>query len=270
MLVKLLSWNVNGLRALAKKPEWQWLLETDAQIVGLQETKASPGQIEKELGQWQGWQNWLDSSTVKNGYSGVAILSKLVPLKVTAQLPDARYQGEGRLLHAEFPAFHYFNGYFPNGGAPELDEDGVFTGRFKRVPFKLGFLDSFLDLASHCAETKPVIISGDFNIAARPIDLAHPDENSAISGFLPVEREWMAKFMDAGFVDSFRHMHGDIPGQYTWWSYQHFARKRNNGWRLDYFFVSRNFADAIREARIYKDVKGSDHCPVSLTVEIAD
>ena len=268
MLLKMLSWNVNGLRALAKKPEWQWLLQTDAQIVGLQETKAAPGQIEKEIADWQGWQYWLDSSSVKKGYSGVAIFSELEPLKVTAQVPDARYQGEGRLLHAEYPDFHYFNGYFPNGGAPELNEDGIFTGNFKRLPYKLGFLEKFLEIAAACAKTKPVIVSGDFNIAAQPIDLAHPEENAAMSGFLPIEREWMDKFLAAGFVDSFRYVHGDIPGQYTWWSYQNFARKRNNGWRLDYFFVSKNFAHAIKDAQIYADVKGSDHCPVGITLDI--
>lgn len=269
MLLKFLSWNVNGIRAISKKPEWRWLRENDAQIIALQETKANPKQLSEEIRAWSERESFWDYSIVKKGYSGVSVFSSLKPIQVTSQLPDARFQGEGRLLHLEFEAFHFFNGYFPNGGAPELDEDGIAKpGKFKRVPYKLGFLECFLKLAVECKKTKPVIICGDFNIAAEPIDLAHPEENSAITGFLPEERAWMRAFLQNGFVDSFRHVHGAIPGQYTWWSYQHFGRQRNNGWRLDYFFVSDDAAQYIREAEIFKDIKGSDHCPVGLVMEM--
>lgn len=271
MLWKLISWNVNGIRALAKKPEWEWLRSSDATLIGLQETKASPEQLPEEIRHWDGWDDFWDASKARKGYSGVAAFSAIPPLAVTAELPDSRYQGEGRLLHLEFPGFHFFNGYFPNGGAAELDEDGlVIPGKFKRVPYKLGFLESFFKLALECKKEKPVIVCGDFNIAAEAVDLAHPEANEMISGYLPEEREWLARFRKAGFVDSFRAAHGDIPGQYTWWSYQHFARKKNNGWRIDYFFVSEDLAPAIKEASIYKDVAGSDHCPIGLKVEIPD
>lgn len=268
MIIKFISWNVNGLRSLAKKPEWHWLSKTDAQIIGLQETKAAPEQLEPNVKDWPGGQSFWSSSTVKKGYSGVSVFSRIAPENIAAELPDPRYQGEGRLLHLEYPEFHFFNGYFPNGGAAEVDEDGLPTGKFKRVPYKLGFFNAFLELAIACQKTKPVVVCGDFNIAHKPIDLAMPDEKSAISGFLPEERAWLDKFTAAGFVDSFRYAHGQLPNQYTWWSYQGFARKKNNGWRLDYFFVSENIADRIREAKIYSEIKGSDHCPIGLTLDI--
>lgn len=266
MTIKFASWNVNGIRALAKKPQWQWLRDSDAQIIGLQETKATLKQLDQEIAQPEGWHTYWDSCTVKKGYSGVAAFTRMEPSSVTAQLPDPRFQGEGRLLHLEYPQFHFFTGYFPNGGAPELNEDGVFTGNYKRVPYKLGFLEAFYNLACECAKTKPVVICGDFNIATEAIDVAHPEDT--ISGFLPVEREWMHKFLAAGFVDSYRHAHGPVAGKYTWWSYQHFSRKRNNGWRIDYFLVSRDLADRITGAWIYDDVHGSDHCPIGLELDI--
>ncbi len=267
MLVKFVSWNVNGLRALVKKPEINWLLESGAQILAIQETKASPEQLPKELTGRPGWESWWDSSTVKKGYSGVGVLSQLRPLKVTPQLPDIRYQGEGRLLHLEFGQFHFFNGYFPNGGAPETDENGELTGRYRRVPFKLGFFNEFLALAVECQKSKPVVVCGDFNIAHREIDVYKAHEHVTVSGFLPEERAWLEEFIQAGFVDTFRYLHGNLENQYTWWSYQGWARKKNHGWRIDYFFVSDSLAPNIREARIYSEVKGSDHCPVGLTLE---
>lgn len=268
MSVKLLSWNVNGLRALLKKPQWDWLGATDAQIVALQETKAAPDQLPPEVAQMSGWHSYWDSSTVKKGYSGVAVFSKNAPLAVTPELPDPRFQGEGRLLHLEYPDFHFFNGYFPNGGAPELDENGKPTGRFVRVPYKLGFFDAFLKLALECGKNKPVVVCGDFNIAHHEIDLARPKENSNVSGFLPEERAILDRFVEAGFVDAFRHCHGDQAEKYTWWSYQRNARKRNVGWRIDYFFVSSKLSSRIKDAEILADITGSDHCPVTLTLDI--
>lgn len=267
MKIKFISWNVNGIRALYKKPEWNWLNETKGDIIGLQETKANPAQLPEEIINWKNYYSYWDSSIVRKGYSGVAAYTRFEPLKVTAQLPEPEWQGEGRLLHLEFQDFHFFTGYFPNGGAPELDEDGVFTGNFKRVPYKMGFLNAFLNLAKECEKTKPVIVCGDFNIAAENIDLAKPKENENFTGFLPIERQWIQEFKKAGFIDSFRHIHGDLVNQYTWWSYQNFARRKNNGWRIDYFFVSEKLADKITDALIYSDVKGSDHCPIGVEID---
>lgn len=268
MLIKFVSWNVNGLRALMKKPEIDFILQSDAQILAIQETKASEDQIPEEISARPGWHAYWDSSTVKKGYSGVGVLTRIGTINVTAQLPDVRYQGEGRLLHLEFEQFHFFNGYFPNGGAAETDENGELTGRYKRVPYKLGFFNEFLALAVECQKSKPVVICGDFNIAHKEIDLHKPKEHEGVSGFLPEERAWMEKFIQAGFVDTFRFLNGDLENQYTWWSYQGFARKKNQGWRLDYFFVSEALAPGIREASIYRDIKGSDHCPVGLTLDL--
>lgn len=268
MLIDFISWNVNGLRALLKKPEWDWLAQASAQIVAIQETKATPEQLPPEVAERPGWQAWWDSSSVKKGYSGVAVFSRLAPLNVAYGLKDIRYQGEGRLLCLEFPQFYFFNGYFPNGGAAELDENGKPTGKFKRVPYKLGFFDEFLKEASELQKSKPVVVCGDFNIAREPIDVFKPEEHEKISGFLPEERAWMERFTAAGFVDTFRYLNGPLKDQYTWWSYQGFARKKNQGWRLDYFFVSKELAPAIRSARIFSEIKGSDHCPVGLGLEI--
>lgn len=268
MLMKFISWNVNGLRALLKKPEIGWLLGAEAEIIALQETKAEPEQLPEEIVARPGWNAYWDSSTVRKGYSGVGVLSRPRPLAVTAQLPDARYQGEGRLLHLEYEGFHFFNGYFPNGGAAETDENGKPTGKYKRVPYKLGFFDAFLELARECQKTRPVVVCGDFNIAHEEIDVHDPEAHQGVSGFLPEERAWMDKFIEAGFVDSFRYLNGQIEKQYTWWSYQGFARRKNQGWRLDYFFVSDSLKSRLREATIYKDIKGSDHCPVGITLEM--
>lgn len=268
MPLKLCSWNVNGLRAILKKPEWDWIKNCGADILAFQETKASPEQIPEEIREQPGWHIAWDSSIVKKGYSGVSVFSRPEPLAVTPQLPDPRFQGEGRLLHMEYPQFHFFNGYFPNGGAEILDEAGKPTGKFKRVPYKLGFLDSFLDVVTECRKTKPVVICGDFNIAHTPLDLANPEANLATSGFLPEERDWLDRLLALGFVDSFRHIHGEIPDQFTWWSYQNRARRRNLGWRLDYFFVSEDLAPAILKADIHKDVTGSDHCPITLELDL--
>lgn len=267
MLVKMCSWNVNGLRAILKKPAWEWVQSADTDIWAFQETKAHPDQLPEDVTARPGWTVAWDSSRVKKGYSGVSVFSRPEPVSITAELPDPRYQGEGRLLHVEYPQFHFFNGYFPNGGAELLDENGRPTGKYKRVPYKLGYLDAFLDLLGQCRD-KPAVICGDFNIAHTALDLANPQGNQGTSGFLPEERSWIDRLLDLGFVDSFRYVHGQEAARYTWWSYQNFARRKNIGWRLDYFFVSQELAPAIREAAIYSDVMGSDHCPIGLTLEL--
>lgn len=210
----------------------------------------------------EGWNaEWL-AAQVKKGYSGVAVFSRqkaaLEPLAVHRELPDPRYQGEGRLLHIEYPAFHFFNVYFPNG----TKDDG-------RLAYKMGYYDAFLAHAEELRRTKPIVVCGDFNTAHRPIDLARPKANEENSGFLPIERAWVDRFIAAGYVDTFRHIHGDEPHQYSWWSYKQRARVNNVGWRIDYFFVSEELAPAIRDAWIENNVYGSDHCPVGLELAIA-
>lgn len=267
MLIRLVSWNVNGLRAMFKKPAWSWFAGSTCQIVALQETKASPSQLPPEINNPPGWQSFWDSSIVKKGYSGVAVFSRLHPLKASAQLPVSAFQGEGRLLHLEFERFHFFNGYFPNGGAEVLNHEGKPSGNFRRLEYKLGFLNAFAAYAEECRKSKPVVICGDLNIAHKPLDLARPKENEKCTGFLPVERAWLDDFMDRGYVDTFRYVHGQKPGSYTWWSYKSRARSANVGWRIDYFLVSDELAPHIKDAWIEKDVPGSDHCPVGLELE---
>lgn len=268
MPLKLQSFNVNGLRAISARPDWQWFANTDASIVALQETKASPEQLAPELVNPQGWFSYWSSSEVKKGYSGVAVFSRQAPLSVSQELPDPAWQGEGRILHLEFADFHFINGYFPNGGAEELDENGKPTGRFLRVPYKMGFFAAFLKYAEELRQSKPIVVCGDFNIAHRPIDLARPEQNRKNTGFLPEERAFLDDFVAAGYVDTFRHVHGDREGCYSWWSYKTRARARNVGWRIDYFFVSSELAPKIADAWIEDKVTGSDHCPVGLALDI--
>lgn len=269
MSVKLLSWNVNGLRALARKPEWDWLWATDAAIVALQETKACPEQLDEAVRQPSGWHACWDSSTVRKGYSGVAVFSRIEPIAVSAQLPEPPWQGEGRLLHLEFEHFHLLNGYFPNGGAALLDDAGRPTGGFRRLDYKLGFFAAFIAYAERLRRTRPVVICGDFNIAHHPADVARPAEYAGQTGFLQEERAILDRLEALGYVDTFRLVNGPVEGQYTWWSYMARSRQRNLGWRLDYFWVSGELAGAVRNAWIEKGVHGSDHCPVGLELEFA-
>ena len=257
MSIRMVSWNVNGLRAISAKPEWIWFKNTTADIVALQETKAAPEQLAPELRAPQGWHAAWSASTVRKGYSGVAVFSRLAPLRICKELPDPDLQGEGRLLHLEYPAFHFVNIYFPNGGEEN-----------KRVPYKLAFYGAFLRYAQNLRQTKPLVVCGDFNTAHAEIDLARPRQNETVTGFLPEERAWLDVFTATGYVDTFRHVHGNVAGAYTWWSYRMGARRTNVGWRIDYFFTSRELLPGIRNAWIEKDVHGSDHCPVGLELEL--
>ena len=267
MQVRLVSWNVNGIRAVSAKPDWQWFSGQTAQIVGLQETKASPDQLKPELVSPEGWESYWASSTVKKGYSGVAVFSRLKPLAVDLELPDPAYQGEGRIIHMEFEKFHFINGYFPNGGAEILSGDGKHQGKFKRLEYKMGFFSVFADYAQKLRQSKPVVVCGDFNIAHRPIDLARPRDNVMNTGFLPEERAFLDHFTELGYIDTFRKVHGDEEGAYSWWSYKTRARMRNIGWRIDYFFASEELRDNIVDSWIEKDQYGSDHCPIGLCLE---
>ncbi len=254
--MKLQSWNVNGFRAICGKADWNWFAERGGDIVGLQETKAEESQIPEEHRCPQGRHSqWF--SAQRKGYSGVAVFSRVKPLAVNLDLPEEAWRGEGRLIHMEFEAFHYFNVYFPNG------QNGD-----ERLAYKLGFYDAFLRHAQELRKHKPIVVCGDFNTAHHPIDLARPKENETVSGFLPIERAWMDTFTAHGYVDTFRLVRGDEPEWYSWWSYRMRARERNVGWRIDYFFVSEELKSAVRDAWIETDVYGSDHCPVGLELDI--
>ena len=254
--MKLYSWNINGFRAICVKPEWKWFAQSNADIVGLQETKAEKRQVPEEHQEPDGYHAYW-ASAERKGYSGVAVLSKIAPLSVRCDLPFKKWKGEGRFLHLEYPAFHYMNIYFPNGQNGE-----------ERLAYKLGFYDAFLDHAQELRKTRPIVVCGDFNTAHRPIDIARPKENESTSGFLPIERAWMDKFSAAGYVDAFRLINGDKPDQYSWWSFRMKARERNVGWRIDYFFVSDELRGKVKNAWIEPEVKGSDHCPVGLELDI--
>ncbi len=255
--MRLYSWNVNGFRALVNKPDWAGFMAAGADIYGLQEIKAEEAQIPEEHRVYAGYQGWWQPAVKKKGYSGVAVFSRRPPLAVNRELPDPAFQGEGRLLHLEFPEFHYFNVYFPNG---QKDDE--------RLGYKLAYYEAFLRRAEELRAAKPIVVCGDFNTAHKPIDLARPKENEETSGFLPIERAWLDRFTGAGYVDTFRLVQGDKAGEYSWWSYRFKARERNVGWRIDYFFVSSELAPKVKDAWIEQRVAGSDHCPVGLELDI--
>lgn len=270
MEIKLASWNINGIRAVAAKPEWkEWFAQDKYDVIGFQETKADREQVPEFILSKPGYDNYFVSSQVKKGYSGTAVFSKLKPLSVEYELPDPDFQGEGRIVHLEFEKFHFFNGYFPNGGEQITDESGrPVRGEFKRVPYKMGFFKSFFKYAEELRKTKPIVVCGDFNIAHRETDLARPKTNIYTTGFLQLERDFLDSMVQAGYIDTFRHVNGDGEGHYSWWSYRMNARAKNVGWRIDYFFVSSELKDCIKDAYIEKDVYGSDHCPVALVLDI--
>lgn len=253
----LYSWNVNGFRSLCASGGWDWFDRVGPDLVGLQEVKAEIGQVPEGAREPAGYHCAWFSAAKKRGYSGVATFSRIQPLAVTFDLPDPAWQGEGRLIHLELPDFHFFNVYFPNG---QMNEE--------RLAYKLGYYDAFLAHAQSLRKTKPIVVCGDFNTAHKAIDLARPKANEGTSGFLPVERAWMDRFTAQGYVDTFRHVHGDEADIYSWWSFRSRARERNVGWRIDYFFVSEELTPRIKNAWIDMDVMGSDHCPVGL--ELAD
>jgi exodeoxyribonuclease-3 len=254
--IKILCWNVNGIRAVEKKGFLEWLRQESPDILCLQETKAQPDQISPEVEQPPGYHVYWNFPERK-GYSGVAIFTKEKPTKVENGFGIKQFDMEGRVIIARYPEFTLFNVYFPNGKQSE-----------ERLKYKMGFYSVFLDFIDLLKKKgERLIVCGDFNTAHREIDLAHPKENENISGFLPMEREWMDKFVAHGFIDTFRHFNKG-PNQYTWWSLRTRARERNIGWRLDYFFVSENSLDSVMEASILSHVMGSDHCPVGIKLLI--
>lgn len=254
--LKLLSWNVNGIRAVYKKGFLDWFKKEDPDILCLQETKASEEQLVDDLKNPPGYYSYF-SSAQKKGYSGVAVYTKEPPLKVEKGFGIERFDSEGRILTLHYEKFVLMNIYYPNGKAsPE------------RLQYKLDFYDAFLDFTEKLrAKGKNLVICGDVNTAHKEIDLAHPKENETTSGFLPVEREWMDKFFGHGYVDTFRIFNNE-PGQYTWWHVITRARERNVGWRIDYFFVDENFGKNVKSGFIMPEVMGSDHCPTGIEITI--
>ncbi len=252
----LLAWNVNGIRAAEKKGFLQWLNESQADIIAIQETKAHPDQLSEALLQPTGYYAYWNAAE-KRGYSGVATYSKNKPLNITTGLKEKRFDSEGRVLVCEFEPFVFFNIYFPNGGrGPEW------------VAHKLAFYRRFLKAAaSYTQAGRPVVVAGDFNTAYAEIDIARPKENVNQSGFMPEERAALGEFFEAGLIDTFRHLYPTTV-KYSWWNQVTRARERNVGWRLDYFMVSPELRDCIVAADIHEQVLGSDHCPVSLTLKV--
>jgi len=257
--IRLVSWNVNGLRAAIKKDFFQSLKKLDADIIGLQETKLQEHQRTDEMLAVKGYDSHWAYSTVKKGYSGTMVYSRIPTSRVKIGLGKSKYDGEGRIVEVDFDDFVFFNIYFPNGQMSE-----------ERLQFKLDFYKDFFAYADSLRnQGRSLIITGDYNTAHNEIDLKNPKANSKTSGFLRIERDWLDKLMESGYVDTFRHFHPDTV-KYSWWTYRFKARSRNAGWRIDYFFVSRDIIDKgwVAEAYIDNDILGSDHCPIGLLLEI--
>lgn len=255
-MLTLYSWNVNGIRAAQKKGFLDWLHKTKPDFLGIQETKAHPDQLDEELRNPEGYHSYW-ASAERKGYSGVALFTRIEPISVQIGLGIEEYDREGRTIVAEYDEFVLITAYFPNGSRDH-----------SRVPFKMAYKESFLDFCNQLrAQGKSVIFCGDVNTAHREIDLARPKDNQNSTGFLPIEREWIDKVVEQGYIDSFRALHPDTTEAYSWWAYWGKARERNVGWRLDYFFITPDLEGRITSAEILADIQGSDHCPVLLTIE---
>ncbi|EIM8286854.1 exodeoxyribonuclease III [Listeria monocytogenes] len=247
--MKLISWNVNGLRAAVKKGFLEYFEEVDADIFCLQETKLQEGQIELDLPAYKDYWNYA----VKKGYSGTAIFTKIEPLSVQYGLGVPEHDTEGRVITLEFEEFFMVTVYTPNSQA-----------ELKRLDYRMTFEDAILEYVKNLDKTKPVVLCGDLNVAHEEIDLKNPKTNRKNAGFSDEERAKFSAFLDAGFIDSFRYFYPDLNDAYSWWSYRMNARARNTGWRIDYFVVSERLKDKLVDAKIHADVLGSDHCPVEL------
>jgi exodeoxyribonuclease-3 len=253
--MKIISWNVNGLRAVTKKENWEEVLKLSPDILAIQETKAEPEQLTEKVRNIDGYYSFFDSSKIRKGYSGVAVYTKEKPEKVEYGLGADHMDMEGRLLTLYFKEYIIMNCYFPNGG--KSDEHFL---------YKLDYYDQFLKRAKSLEKKKPVIWMGDVNATVADIDLARPKENAGKLGCTEDERSRLAKFV-SNFIDTFRFVHGDMI-KYSWWDMQTRARDRNVGWRIDYIFTSKSLEKKIKNADILNDVFGSDHCPVLLEVDI--
>lgn len=249
--MKLVSWNVNGIRACINKGFLDYFKEVDADIFCLQETKLQAGQIELDLKGYHQYWNYAE----KKGYSGTAIFTKIEPISVIYGLDIEHHDNEGRVITLEFEDFYLINVYTPNS-----------QRELARLDYRKEWEDDFRTFVNNLDNMKPVIICGDLNVAHKEIDLKNPDSNKRSAGFTDEERAKMTELLASGFIDSFRYFYPDREGAYTWWSYITKARERNAGWRIDYFLVSVKLRDRLKSADIHYEILGSDHCPVVLEI----
>jgi len=256
-LKKLVSWNVNGVRAVHRKGFVEWLDTELPDIICLQEIKAAKDQFPKNIIEHEKYHVFAKPAD-RPGYSGVCTMCKEKPLKMIDKIGIDKFDVEGRTLITEFKDFVVINCYFPNG---QRDHS--------RVPYKLEFYQAILDVCEeYWAQKKNVVLTGDFNTSHRPIDLANPKANKKSTGFLLNEREWIDNYLEAGLVDCFRALHPEAEGEYTWWTYRNNCRERNIGWRLDYFMVNKGFMKKVKACSHRPDVHGSDHCPVEIEISV--
>ena len=249
--MRLVSWNVNGLRACINKGFYDYFKESDADIFCLQETKMQPGQAEIIS---EGYHQYMNSA-VRKGYSGTMVFARQEPLQVTYGLGMEEHDQEGRVITCEYESFYLVTCYTPNS------KEGL-----ARLDYRMQWEDDFLAYLKRLDEKKPVILCGDLNVAKEEIDLKNPKTNRRNAGFSDEEREKMRTLLANGFTDTFRYLYPDLEGVYSWWSYRFNARKNNAGWRIDYFIVSDRLRDKIVDAKIHTDIMGSDHCPVELDI----
>lgn len=251
--MKLISWNVNGIRACVGKGFLEFFKEVDADIFCIQESKMQEGQLELDLpGYFQYW-NYAE----KKGYSGTAIFTKKEPLSVSNGIGIAEHDKEGRVITLEFEEFYMVTVYTPNS-----------QNELARLSYRMEWEDAFLAYLKKLEKTKPIIVCGDMNVAHKEIDLKNPKTNHKNAGFTDEEREKFSTLLENGFVDTFRHFYPEREGIYSWWSYRFKAREKNAGWRIDYFLVSECLKDKLKDAGILTEVKGSDHCPVELLIDL--
>lgn len=253
--MKFISWNVNGLRACVGKGFTEFLLSEDADLFCVQETKLQEGQIALELPGYHQYWNYAE----KKGYSGTAIFAKKEPLSVSYGIGIEQHDHEGRVITLEYPDYYFITVYTPNS-----------QNELARLEYRMHWEDDFLTYLQKLEEKKPVIFCGDLNVAHQEIDLKNPKTNHRNAGFTDEERAKFTTLTEAGFIDTFRYFYPDLEGAYSWWSYRFNARAKNTGWRIDYFLVSQCLKDRLQDAVIYKDIMGSDHCPVGLSIALED
>ncbi len=254
--MKIISYNVNGIRAAIRKGFLDWLQEEKPDIICLQETKAAPDQVPVSEIESLGYQTYWEVATVKKGYSGVAIFSRLEPQHVAVGMGVEKYDQEGRVIRADYDNFSVMSVYMPSGTMGDV-----------RQAFKMQWLSDFQSYINELKQKKAnLIISGDYNICHRPIDIHDPVRNKNTTGFLPEEREWVSGFIDSGFIDTFRFFNQE-PNNYSWWSYRAGARQKNLGWRIDYHMASAPMKDRLTNASILPQVHHSDHCPIVVEIE---
>ena len=251
--MKMISWNVNGLRAAVGKGFLDYFKEADADIFSIQETKLQEGQIDLPTEGYRQYWNYAE----KKGYSGVAVFTKQEPISVSYGLGIEEHDKEGRVITLEFENFYHVTVYTPNSQQENA-----------RLDYRMTWDDAFRAYLQELDKTKPVIVCGDLNVAHTEIDLKNPSTNRRNAGFTDEERGKFTELLEAGFVDTFRHFYPDVTGAYSWWSYRFNARKNNAGWRIDYYVVSERLRDALQDAKIHSDIMGSDHCPVELDIAL--